>query len=212
MSHGTLLRFAPLALLIAGTAGGQQKLLVHVPATSNIFAAGQSVAFSGTLPPVVSFTAGSVQAILFGAVGKVTLGGGEPYSGPDGIPFPGGTDLTSFNGLSGIIDRDRGFFLTGVFLDDSVPSGSGPPVLNFTGAEDFLTLSPQLFQTFFIGNGFTGSTEQVFFVPSGATRLFLGVSDGCVLAGGPPGCYEDNLGTFVVAVSPHPFTKQPSGN
>src|ERR1700683_2374169 len=153
MPNGTLLKFAPLALLIAGSASGQQTLTVTVPATSNIFASGQSVAFSGTLPPVISFPAGSVEAIEFGAAGKVTLGGGEPYSGPDGIPFPGGTGLSSFNGLSGIIDRDRGFFLTGVFLDDSVPSGSIPPALNFTGAEDFLTLSPQLLQTFYIGNG-----------------------------------------------------------
>ena len=209
MSHGTLLKFAPLALLIAGSATGQQNLTVTVPATSNIFASGQSVAFSGTLPPAVTFPAGSVQAIKFGAAGKVTLGGGEPYSGPDGIPFPGGTDLTSFNGLSGIIALDRGFFLTGVFLNDSVPAGSGPPILNFTDAENFLTLSPQLFQTFFIGNGLTRTTEQVFFVPSGATRVFLGISDGCVLAGGPPGCYEDNVGEFLVEVSLHPVTKAP---
>jgi hypothetical protein len=75
-------------------------------------------------------------------------------------------DLTSFNGLLGIIDHDRGFFLTDVFLDDSVPGGSGPPVLNFTGAGNFMTLSPQLFQTFFIGNGLIngGTTEQIFFV------------------------------------------------
>jgi hypothetical protein len=212
MQHRTLFKFVSLAMLIAGCASGQQRLSVVVPATANIFASGQSVAFSGTLPPVVSFAAGSLQAVEFGAAGKVTLGGGEPYSGPDGIPFPGGTDLTSFNGLSGIIAVNRGFFLTGVFLDDSVPAGSGPPILNFTDAENFLTLSPQLFQTFFIGNGLTGTTEQIFFVPPGATRLFLGISDGCVLADGPPGCYEDNKGGFVVAVSLHPVTKQPASN
>jgi hypothetical protein len=209
MPNGTLFKFAPLALLIAGSASAQQTVTVTVPATANIFASGQSVAFSGTLPPLISFTAGSVEAIEFGAEGKVTLGGGEPYSGPDGIPFPGGTDLTSFNGLSGIIALNRGFFLTGVFLNDSVPAGNGPPILNFTDAENFLTLSPELFQTFFIGNGLTGTTEQMFFVPSGATRLFLGISDGCVLAGGPPGCYEDNKGEFLVDVSLHPVTNQP---
>ena len=142
----------------------------------------------------------------------MTIGGGEPYSGPAGIPFSGGTNLTSINGLSGIIALNRGFFLTGVFLNDSVSAGSGPPVLNFTDAENFLTLSPQLFQTFFVGSGLTGAgtTEQVFFVPAGATRLFLGISDGCVLAGGPPGCYEDNVGQFFVDVVLHPLAKQPA--
>jgi hypothetical protein len=148
-----LLRFAPLVVLAVNCASGQQIVTVTVPATANIFAAGQSVAFSGVLPPAVGFTAGSVPEITMAATGMITLGGGEPYSDAAGIPFPGGTDLTSINGLSGIIALDRGFFLTGVFLDDSVPTGGGPPILDFTGAENFLTLSPQLFQTFPIDKG-----------------------------------------------------------
>jgi hypothetical protein len=207
MLQRTLFRFAPLAL-IAGCAGAQESYSVTIPATANIFAAGQSDAFSGTLPPGVTFVAGSVDVITVGAIGKVTLGGGEPYSGPAGIPFPGGTDLTSYDGLSGIIALDRGFFLTGVFLNNSVPAGSGPPVLNFTGAENFLTLSPQLFQTFFVGNGVSeassGPVPKLFVVPEGATRFFLGISDGCVLANGPPGCYGDNKGEFKAAVTLHP--------
>ena len=199
-------------MLALGSASAQNQIPVWVPATSNIFAAGQSVAFSGTLPPYVSFAAGPVHAVTFGAGGKVTLGGGEPWSGPDGIHFPGGTDLSPFNGLSGIIDHSRGFFLTGVFLNDSVPSGSPPPTLNFTGAENFLTLSPELFQTFFIGNGLLngGTTEQIFFVPGGATRLFLGISDGCVLAHSAPGCYDDNKGTYLVGLVLHPVAAAPS--
>jgi len=144
MRNTKLFRLAPLAILLVNCASGQQKIPVHVPAMANIFAAGQSVAFSGELPPSVTFAAGSVQVATFSAAGKVTLGGGEPYSGPDGIPFPGGTDLSSIDGISGIIALDRCFFLTGVFLDDSTPSGSGPPILNFTLAENFLTLSPEL--------------------------------------------------------------------
>jgi len=200
-------------MLIAGSASAQERSAAAVPATANIFAAGQSFAFSGTLPPEIRFAAGSVAAVTVAAIGRVTLGGGEPYSGPAGIPFPGGTDLSSFNGLSGIIALDRGSFLTGVFLDDSTPGGSGPPILNFTGKEDFVFLSPQLFQTFFVGNGVTASTqppgavEKVFFVPQGATRLFLGISDGCVLAGGPPGCYDDNKGKVVAWIMLHPFNK-----
>lgn len=99
-----------------------------------------------------------------------------------------------------------------MFLDDSVPSGEGPPILNFTHAEGFLTLSPQLFQTFFIGNGFTGTIDKIFYVPEGATRLFLGISDGCVLASGPPGCYNDNRGKFIAAGFLHLATNGPAGN
>src|SRR5580658_9073231 len=167
MLRKTLFTYAPLAVLIASCASAQQTLVV--PATANFFAAGQSVAFSGILPPVVTFPAGSVEAVTIGAIGKVTLGAGEPYSGPAGIPFPGGTDLTSFNGLSGIIALDRGFFLTGVFLDDSVPAGNGPPVLNFTGVEDFLFLRPQLFQTFFVGNGLTATGSS----PAVVSKIFF---------------------------------------
>ncbi|MGA2738101.1 MAG: hypothetical protein ABSG65_11725 [Bryobacteraceae bacterium] len=170
MLRVTLLTYAPLAVLMAGSASAQTTLMV--PATANIFAAGQSVAFSGTLPPVVTFAAGSVEAVTVVSIGKITLGAGEPYSGPAGIAFPGGTDLSSFDGRSGIIALDCGFFLTGVFLDDSVPAGSGPPILNFTGAEDFLTLRPQLFQTFFVGHGLTESggspVLKIFFVPPGS--------------------------------------------
>ncbi len=117
-----------------------------------------------------------------------------------------------------VISLDRGFFLTGVFLDDTVPAGSGPPILNFTGAEDFLTLSPQLFQTFFVGRGLTESgggpevVSKIFFVPQGATRSFLGISDGCLLANGPPGCYDDNVGEFKASVALHPFSYQPAAN
>jgi hypothetical protein len=205
MQHQGLLRFAPLALCIAGCANAQQTFEVSIPATSNIYASGQSTAFSGTLPPVVTFAAGSVQAIRLEAIGKVSLGAGEPYSGPKGIPFAGGTGLTAFNGLSGIDASNAGFFLTAVFLDDSVPGGTAPPTLNFSDAEDFLVLNPALFQTFYVGNGFTGTTPKTFYVPQGATRLFLGISDGCFLASGPPGCYNDNLGKFEAEVVLIPF-------
>ena len=198
-----------LALLLASVVTAQEtpvttekKLAITVPATANIFAAGQSTSFSGTLPPVVQLTPGSFCTVEFAAAGFVTLGGDEPYSGPHGIPFFSGTNLASIDGISGIIDYPLGFFLTGVFLDDSTPSGNGPAILNFTDHEDFTVLKPLLFQTFYIGTGFTGITHQVFVVPPHATRLFLGISDGCVLdSGGPPGCYNDNVGTFYVSVA-----------
>jgi hypothetical protein len=62
MLHQTSLKYAPVALLIAGCASAQTSSVV-VPATANIFAAGQSDAFSGTLPPVIAFAAGSVAGL-----------------------------------------------------------------------------------------------------------------------------------------------------
>ncbi len=52
--------------------------------------------------------------------------------------------------------------------------------------------------------------SKIFYVPQGATRLFLGISDGCELSGGPPGCYDDNVGEFKANVVLHPFTNQPA--
>jgi hypothetical protein len=180
---------------------------------ANIFAAGQSVTFSGELPSAFTFTAGSVRAVTIGAIGKVTWGWGAILS-PGGHRISGWNRHHSYQRFVGIIAHDRGLFLTGVFLDDSVPVGRGPPTLNFTGVENFLALSPQLFQTFYIGNGLTGpnpgGTAKIFFVPPGATRLFLGIADGCLLADGPPGCYEDNKGTFVATAFLHSVSAQPT--
>jgi hypothetical protein len=70
-----------------------------------------------------------------------------------------------------------------------------------------------LSQTFFVGNGLSpaanpaGSVLKVFVVPEGATRLCLGISDGCYLADGPPGCYQDNVGTFMASVTLFPAGK-----
>jgi hypothetical protein len=62
----------------------------------------------------------------------------------------------------------------------------------------FSELSPGLRQTFFGGDGLTGTgsgDQQTFNVPDGATRLFLGLQD----AGPPdpslPGWYGDNSGS-----------------
>lgn len=69
----------------------------------------------------------------------------------------------------------------GVFLDDSVPSGAIPPNLDFStpASRDFTTLSPELRQPFFIGDGLTSTgVQQQFTVPPGATRLFIGKMDG----------------------------------
>lgn len=83
----------------------------------------------------------------------------------------------SENGLSNLTAPINS--LVGVFLNDRQPSLlPAPAALDFTGKLNFTTLSPQLRQVFFIGDGKAGSLTQQFFVPAGATRLFLGTMDG----------------------------------
>jgi len=88
--------------------------------------------------------------------------------------------------------------LVGVFLMDAQPDlSSTPGALDFSIlTTSFTSLSPELKQVFFIGDGLTGTgtgSMQQFFVPTGATRLFLGTMDGF-------GWYN-NYGSFDVDVT-----------
>ena len=70
-----------------------------------------------------------------------------------------------------------------VFLSDNNPASEGAPpaTLDFTSTSkrDFLSLSPLLRQTFFVGDGRRdGGEVQRFVVPPGATRMFIGTMDG----------------------------------
>ena len=71
--------------------------------------------------------------------------------------------------------------LMGVFLSDALPSlSAAPATLDFSTSQsrDFVSLSPQLRQVFFIGDGRNSRGEiQRFVVPAGATRLYLGIMD-----------------------------------
>jgi hypothetical protein len=85
--------------------------------------------------------------------------------------------------------------LVGVFLDDSMPSGATPDRLDFSTAEsrDYSVLTPELRQTFFIGNGYTSAgIQQKIMISVGATRLFLGTMDGFE--------WKDNGGSFSASV------------
>jgi hypothetical protein len=108
------------------------------------------------------------------------------------------------NGLSNI--RAPINSLIGVFLGPGVPNvGPTPETLDFSHDAlglDFLNLHPQLKQTFFIGDGLTGrgsGERQQFFVPEGATRLYLGTMDGAE--------WVNNAGAFRVQV---PAVPEPS--
>jgi hypothetical protein len=96
-------------------------------------------------------------------------------------------------------------FLIGVFLDGTEPTGAGPATLAYTDTSAAgLSFSPLLKQLFFIGDGLgTGSAQQRFMVPTGATRMFLGFADGTPFFGSPstvvaPFAYGDNTGSLTV--------------
>ena len=114
--------------------------------------------------------------------------------GPDGLM--GSWPNSGFNGISG--SNAPMASLVGVFLDSNSPQLSSPPsTLDFstTTSLDYLTISPQLQQIFFIGDGRTSSgAQQQIFVPTGATRFYLGMIDAM-------GAYYNNGGNFDVQVT-----------
>ena len=108
---------------------------------------------------------------------------------PDGVSFGNHLGFVShlagaMNGISGITAPPGS--VVGVFLGPDQPDLSpAPSALNFQsgvpGGLDYTSLSPQLKQVFFIGDGRTSSGQiQQVVVPAGATRLFLAVMDAAV--------------------------------
>jgi hypothetical protein len=200
---------------------------IVVQSTDVIYAAGSqsSVAAGagGTVPGGISLTS-LANFVSFSSVsGSLASSGGNPCASPEGCIVlnngsgnnpndPDGTGAnpstsseTGSGSISGMTGPGAGY-LVGVFVGAGGPSGPAPAALNFLGGglgTAFTSLSPLLDQVFFIGDGLTGDgagTVQDFFVPTGATELYLGVSDACGYNGGPS-CYGDNLGTFTAAYS-----------
>jgi hypothetical protein len=184
--------------------------LMAVSAQANIFGAGSDFApgpgggGGGVLPPSVELSEGASVVTFPAVTGKVTARMGSlGYKGPGG-DGTGETDITSYGGISGIVDGRHGMFLVGVFLTDDPPSNFAPRRLDFTKRERFRTLAPRVGQTFFIGDG----RDRTFRVPPEATRLFVGFADAyslgeAALQGnyqGRPGYYDNNGGHLCVRV------------
>jgi hypothetical protein len=142
------------------------------------------------------------------SIAGITLDGGDDessgyYNDPDGIGSGGPSSILAFGSLSGIVLPNWGA-LVGVFVDTTGFSSAIVPVpanLNFTDDTSFTTLSPLLDQVFFIGDGLTGDgagSIQDFYVPTGATELFLGIADAPAY-GQPPGAYGDNYGVILAS-------------
>jgi Flp pilus assembly protein TadG len=137
----------------------------------------------------ITLTAG--KAVQFKFTGSVSYYPGTQPFDPDGDPgwlidnyYAAGQSNNAEHGIANITAPLTS--VIGVFLDgnqpDSPAAGPAPAALDFSSlaSQNFSTLSPQLKQPFFIGDGLMqdGVTLQNFIVPAGATRLYIGVMDG----------------------------------
>ena len=207
---------AAAALALSATPASAGLGPVSVAASASIYDAGSATNTYGSVSPTLVTLFGGTNTLTFTNVtGSITCGAstagcisldtGGHYNDADGAgagnPNSSSTGTTA---ISGITLPNAGA-LVGVFLGANGLTLSAPTALNFTTGTGiaFASLSPQLNQTFFIGDGLTGDgtgTTQTFSVPTGATALYLGISDACGY-NGAPGCYNDNLGSYSVQVN-----------
>ncbi len=183
------------ALMVASNATATTLI---VNAQDDLYNAGAG-GFDGNSPGFIDVT--GLASITFAvAPGTVTVNGGT-QNDADGVGSVSGEFNTGGNSISGITVPTAGF-VAGVF--EGATLRATPAALNFTsgtpGSLSFASLSPLLHQAFFIGDGRTGDATgatQIFYVPTGATPLYLGLTDACGYSGGPS-CFSDNSGTFTV--------------
>ena len=156
-----------------------------------------------TLPPGFSAATGDIIRVLDPADGGISFfnGFGGSIFGPDGNGVPGSSSISSFGGISGYLGTQGA--LVGLFLDSSIPNGVAPSRLDFSLAGlgvEFSSLSPELNQVFFIGDGVTSTNLfQTFVAPTGTTRLFVGITDAFGF-NGAPGAFDDNDGSYRIKI------------
>ena len=196
---GLLASLAGLSALLLSDMPRAEAAVISVSAInaqSDIYQADGPDGSDGVAPTIIDVTGLSSVSFSIPTSATVTLNSGGNYNDADGI---GSADADSYNTganhIAGITALNDGF-LAGVFLG-STTSSTTPSALTFTST-NFTTLAPGLQQAFFIGDGLTGDgtgAVQTFYVPTGATRLALGISDACGYHG-VPGCYGDNSGVL----------------
>jgi hypothetical protein len=170
-----------------------------IPATSNIYGAGLNPVAAlpggaGTRPGSIELDR-SARVIMFPEVRGTVGPWGASRHGPEGGPEFAGTQITPFNGLTGLRHASRSLFLVGAFAPVAASQTS---TLDVTATENENEFRPALGELFFIGDGHTvDGAVQRFVVPSGATRLYVGFADACGFRGAPA-CYDDNTGAVIV--------------
>ncbi|MGA7629557.1 MAG: hypothetical protein WCB11_02245 [Terriglobales bacterium] len=203
-----------LALLFAAAVRPAQARTLKVDANYETSGAGYKAVTTsdgtGALPHKIALPKGSTSmtfAIDGGSITKgrctapcITIDGHNTYNDADGVGNGYSANLLPDESISGIQSPTLGF-VTGVF-ESGPPEGDARATLDFNSiGTDFSSLSPILQQLFFIGDGLTGDgtgSVQVFYVPSGAKTLYLGITDACG-GNGLPSCYGDNFGDFIVS-------------
>jgi hypothetical protein len=200
----------PMPTNTLGTNGNlalEQGTTVMVDARGDIFSAGMlkpDQNRGGVMPSALTLVPGGGFIIVTSVRGKTGCNANTPAAPPDGGWCAGGnTDLLTAGNASGIIDHKHTQPLVGVFLGPK--PGTPPQRLDFTDHEAFAELSPLLGQTFYIGDGLTGTgsgVPQRFLIPSGAVMLYLGYGDGYAFQGAP-GWYSDNTGGVSATVTQH---------
>lgn len=191
----TSLRNHSFIILLMSFCGFAQAVSVSVPGNANPYLAGMPD--GSTAPPdqAPDQSPIEVQGLSLSTGGILTFSGA--IGGVSNTPACVDTNCSSIDGnvYNGTLfwDHEAGAqngisdirapinSLIGVFLTDSVPNLSPAPAgLDFqTFGLNFTTLSPQIQQVFFIGDGMTsGNVIQQFLIPDAATRLFLGTMDG----------------------------------
>lgn len=133
--------------------------------------------------------------LLFDVSGQTSNGPTHPMYNPDGLTDkPVGNFGGAMNGIANVNAPLSS--LVGVFLSKNDPQNVPTPAsLDFSTAQsrDFTDLHPELQQVFFIGDGLTSLGDfQHFYVPEGATRLYLAVMDGYE--------WNNNVGSLSVGV------------
>ena len=140
--------------LLALALGGMRlpaQINVTIPGTANIFGAGHAsppqpgAGGAGTLPIQVVVPNGATYVTFTGVAGAVSWCPRPLTSPPEGVTGYGGTSISSYGGISGIVVNNRAIFLTGVFSDNAEPADPAPAILTFTASGiGFSTLAPAL--------------------------------------------------------------------
>ena len=211
MKKKLLTGLAVVMLTLGGIAGVANATTVNVivPGTSDPWLAGMpdgsTASYEDSAPgqspvQVAGLQLTSSDILTFTVTGSVNNDPGNSGLGPDG-GYNYSHQSGAENGISSIAAPMNS--LLGVFLGDQQPNlSTAPNMLDFSSSQNFLSLSPELKQVFFIGNGLTdGGNLQKIVIPNGATRFYLGSMDGYG--------WLNNSGSFTVAATEAP-TPEPA--
>jgi hypothetical protein len=178
---------------------------VMLDARSDLYSAGRPAAEparGGVLPAKLTLAAGGGYIVVSDVRGKIGCAGSAAYGGDGGDCVSPDTDLTAAGSVSSI-RSPRTLFVSGVFLGDrTAPAPAGLDYNQATLGLSRETYEPMLGQSFFMGDGLTGTgtgTQQRFVIPAGATALYVGFVDGSAFRG-EPGTYDDNTGSVALRI------------